>query len=112
MPDYAVRNTATGEVRIVNALRPESALKHVVSNMFTVQVATAQDGIDAGVQGRRIERAGEEDDAPQKEAVPNGAAQAWMHGQVDQQSDDAGDANGNDDPPQGDGSQEPDAYTE
>ena len=60
MPDYAVRNTETGDVRIVAASRPASALSHVVTPLFSVTLATAADGIEAGKQGRRIEIAGEE----------------------------------------------------
>lgn len=64
MPDYAVRNTNTGEVRIVSAARPATALAHVVTPLFNVTLATAQDGIDAGRQGRRVEIAGEEGGEP------------------------------------------------
>lgn len=60
MPDYAVRNTETGDVRIVTAARPATALAHVTTPLFSVTLATAQDGIDAGRQGRRVEVAGEE----------------------------------------------------
>ena len=60
MPDYAVRNAATGDVRIVTARHPSAALAHVVTPMFNVTLATAADGIAAGQQGRRVEIAGEE----------------------------------------------------
>lgn len=69
MPDYAVRNSATKDVRIVSAQRPETALRHVASSMFSVSLATAQDGIEAGRQGRRIEVAGEEPVEPEFDEV-------------------------------------------
>ena len=60
MPVYAVRDVETNDVRLVEASRPETALKHVVTPRYAVTLATPADGVDAGRAGRSIEVAGAE----------------------------------------------------
>lgn len=60
MPTYAVRDVETNDVRLVDAARPETALKHVVTTRYNVTLASAADGVDAGKAGRSIEVAGAE----------------------------------------------------
>lgn len=59
MPIYAVKNTETGQLRLVEAKRPISAINHVVGTMFTVAEADARDGVELGRQGGTVEVAGE-----------------------------------------------------
>lgn len=59
MPIYAVKNTETGQLRLVEAKRPISAINHVVGTMFTVAEADARDGVELGRQGGTVEVAGQ-----------------------------------------------------
>ncbi|OHC95587.1 MAG: hypothetical protein A2792_03600 [Sphingomonadales bacterium RIFCSPHIGHO2_01_FULL_65_20] len=59
MPIYAVKNTETGQLRLVEAKRPISAINHVVGTMFTVAEADARDGVELGRQGGTVEIAGQ-----------------------------------------------------
>ena len=79
MPTYAVRDVETNDVRLVDASRPETALKHVVTPRYNVTLASAADGVDAGRAGRGIEVAGAEPDVP---ATPIEQAAAANTGNV------------------------------
>lgn len=67
MPIYAVKNTETGQLRLVEAKRPISAINHVVGSMFTVAEADARDGVELGRQGGAVEIAGETPADPEPE---------------------------------------------
>lgn len=59
MREYCVRDKNSGDVRIVSAKRPSSALAHVVTPQFSVSLATAADAMEAFKLGHSIEVAGE-----------------------------------------------------
>lgn len=59
MPIYAIKNNDTGQLRLVEAKRPISAVNHVVGTMFTVSEADARDGVELGRQGGTVEVAGQ-----------------------------------------------------
>ena len=59
MPIYAIKNIETGQLRLVEAKRPISAVNHVVGTTFTVAEADARDGVELGRQGGTVEVAGQ-----------------------------------------------------
>lgn len=76
MPIYAIKNNDTGQLRLVEAKRPISAVNHVVGTMFTVAEADARDGVELGRQGGTVEVAGEV--SPDPDSIPNTAVERFQ----------------------------------
>ena len=62
MPHYIIRNTDTGEERLVRADNQAQALRHITRTSYTVEVATADQivALLTAEPPHRVEVAGEE----------------------------------------------------
>jgi hypothetical protein len=57
---YLVRNKTTGALALVESAHPSTALRHVASTAFDVQVASAKEVADLMTAGAKVANPGEE----------------------------------------------------